>query len=84
MSCRMRMVPFLTLSFFCDFDRMLIRALFEEDNPQEAAQEWLENRGPWSEQQAIVLQMIADGHVQMRILNVDDDDSDDESLEDAA
>ena len=63
---------------------MLVMALFEEDNPQEAAQEWLENRGPWSEQQAIVLQMIADGHVQMRIVNVDDDDSGDESLEDAA
>ena len=55
--------------------QMLVMSLFEEGDPQQAAQEWLENRGPWSEPQTIVLQMIADGHVQMRVVNQDDSDS---------
>ena len=61
--------------------QMLVMSLFEEGDPQQAAREWLENRGPWSEQQTIILQMIADGHVQMRMVNHDDDSDSEIDLE---
>lgn len=57
----------------------LIMTLFAEDNPRTAANEWLVNHGPWSEQQAVLLHMLAAGHMIMRQV---DDDSDVNDVDD--
>ena len=61
---------------------MLIMNLFQQDNPRESAREWLINQGPWSEQQALVLHMVAEGHLVIRQGDDESDDADDDDDED--
>eukprot|EP00977_Amphora_coffeiformis_P013676 scaffold3642_cov182-Amphora_coffeaeformis.AAC.3 len=62
--------------------QQMILNLFAQPDPRVAANEWLINQGPWSEQQAILLHMVAQGHMVMRQVNGDDDSDDDDDDDD--